>query len=233
MTTELNKYFKSDTIEITRSQIIPAPYNPRIISSEGRASLKRGIKKFGVIGGLVWNRTTTYLVSGHQKLAILDEMNKYDGTEQTNYRVKVEAIEVDVKTEKELNILFNNPNVQGEWDNDKLRSLIPDIDYMDAGLTEADLASIGVEIDALGIDDIAADIAELQRPYEERKAAVKEAKRQIKEQTEAKAQEHFSHVTLTFDSYAAKSAFMLRFGYQPMETYIKGEIFAEMIERVE
>lgn len=234
MTTELNKLFaNSQTIEIKRSQIVLASYNPRTISAEGRATLKRGIKKFGIIGGIVWNKTTSHLVSGHQKISIADETNKYDGTPEKDYIVKVEAIEVDDKTEKELNILFNNPNAQGEWDYDKLRELIPDIDYKDAGLTDYDLSAIGIEVEAHGIDNIAGEIEELQRPYEERKAAVKEMKQQIKEQAQAKATEHYSHVTLAFDSYANKSAFMLRFGFQPMETMLKGEAFADMIERVE
>lgn len=233
MTTELSKHFKSETVEIRRSQITLAAYNPRVISKDGRAALKRGIKKFGIIGGLVWNRTTSVLVSGHQKLSILDEENKYDDTVETDYVVKVEAIEVDEKTEKELNILFNNPNAQGEWDNDKLRALIPDIDYKDAGLTINDLSTIGIEIENTAIDDIAGDIANMQLPYEERKAAVKEMKQKIKEQSVVKAEEHYSHITLAFDNYASKSAFMMRFGFSPLETIIKGESFSDIIERVE
>lgn len=230
---ELNKHFTSDTQEIKRSQITPSPYSPRVISSEGRATLKRGIKKYGVIGGMVWNKRTSYLVSGHQKLSILDESNKYDGTQETDYLLKVEVIDVDDKTEKELNILFNNPNAQGDWDNDKLRELISDIDYKSAGLTDADLSIIGIEFDIAAVTDISNDISELQKPYEERKQAVKDMKRQIKAQSEAKATEHFSYVTLSFDNYASKSAFMLRFGFEPMETIVKGESFADMIERVE
>lgn len=233
MTPGLNKHFTSQTAEIKRSQIIPAPYNPRIMAAQGKAALKRGIKKYGVIGGMVWNKRTSYLVSGHQKLAILDEINKYDNSADTDYTLKVEVIDVDEKTERELNILFNNPNAQGEWDYDKLRDIIPDIDYKDAGLTESDLAAIGIEIDMPEIANIAGDIADLQKPYEQRKAEVKAAKQHIKDQAEEKAQEHFSHVTLSFDNYAGKSAFMLRFGFQPIDTIIKGESFAEMIERID
>lgn len=228
---QIAKQFNSETIEIRRSQITPAPYNPRTITADGKAALKRGIKKFGIIGGLVWNKRTSFLVSGHQKIGVLDELNKYDKTAATDYVIKVEAIDVDEKTEKELNVLFNNPNAQGEWDYDKLRDLIPDIDYKDAGLTDHDLTAIGVDFDVPQIADLTSEIQTMQRPYEERKQAVKEAKRDIQQRAEEKAVEHFAHLTLSFDSYATKSAFMLRFGFDPMETMIKGEMFADMVER--
>lgn len=51
-----NKYFSSKSIELMRSQIHPSGYNPRQISDEGRKQLKRSIKKYGVVGGIVVNR---------------------------------------------------------------------------------------------------------------------------------------------------------------------------------
>ncbi|MDE5986650.1 MAG: hypothetical protein K2H16_05150 [Prevotella sp.] len=39
-----NNYFSSKTVELMRSQIHPADYNPRTISDEGRKLLKRSIK---------------------------------------------------------------------------------------------------------------------------------------------------------------------------------------------
>ena len=35
-----NKYFNSKSVEVRRSQIKPASYNPRTISDEGRKQLK-------------------------------------------------------------------------------------------------------------------------------------------------------------------------------------------------
>lgn len=243
MQKELSKHFRSETIEINRSQIIPAPYNPRIISAEGRASLKRGIKRFGVIGGFVWNRTTSHLVGGHQKLSILDEENKYTGTPETDYRLKVEAIQVDLKTEKELNILLNNPNAQGDWNYDTLRELLPDIDYKNAGLTEEDLNIIGVDftLQTEAENQLADELENMMQPVqaikeadrEARKAHMKEVKEQVRNGAEDTARNIESYVTLSFDTYAAKSAFMLRFGLQPSEKFIKGEVFSDMVERVE
>ncbi len=228
----LDKYFTySETAEVMRSQIHPAEYNPRVIDADARAALKRSIKRYGVVGGIVVNKRTGYtIVSGHQKVDILDEINKYP---DNDYCLKVEVIDVDEQTEMELNIFFNNPSGQGRWDEEKLRILVPKIDTKNAGLTMQDLAAIGVRIEVPKVSVIKDDIEELQRPMAERKAAVKEMKAQIKEQAEQKAMEHESYVTISFSSYREKSAFMLRFGFDPLEKFINGEAFSNMIERVE
>ena len=48
---ELSKYIKSESVELNRSAIHFADYNPRKLSEEARKTLKRGIKKFGLVGG--------------------------------------------------------------------------------------------------------------------------------------------------------------------------------------
>jgi hypothetical protein len=236
MTVELNKYFTSKTVEIWRSDIKTAYYNPRKISDEARRKLKQNIKKNGIIGGLVWNERTGILVSGHQRLAILDELNKYDSLDKnTDYLLKIEALNVDEKTEKELNVWFNNTQVQGEWDYDKLMSLIPDIDYKNAGLTNADLQFIGIDF-TLQTDaekDIEQDFNTLLAPVESKKQAVKEAKKQINQDAEAKVKNMESYVIVNFDTCRAKETFMRRFGFDAQEKFIKGELFSDMIERIE
>ena len=49
---ELSKYIKSESVELNRSAIHFADYNPRKLSDESRKTLKRGIKKFGLVGGI-------------------------------------------------------------------------------------------------------------------------------------------------------------------------------------
>ncbi|WPC11294.1 DNA methylase [Riemerella anatipestifer] len=142
-----NKIKQSETRTILRSQITPAPYNPRKITDEARKALKKNIKANGIIGGMVWNELTTNLVSGHQKLSIADEVNKYNpSTKENDYEIKVEVINVDLKTEKELNIFFNSKSVQGEMDYQKLALIVPDIDVDLAGLDDIDLSFIEVEL---------------------------------------------------------------------------------------
>jgi hypothetical protein len=237
--TNLNKYFTSTTVEVWRSEIKTAYYNPRKIADEARRKLKQNIKKNGIIGGLVWNSRTGILISGHQRLAILDELNKYDGNDKTtDYRLKVESVDVDEKTEKELNVWFNNTQVQGKWDYGKLASLIPDIDYKNAGLTDADMQFIGIDftVQTEAEKDIAKDFDNLRTPVVEQKEiqkqAVKEAKRQINQTAETKVKNTESYVVVNFDTCQAKEAFMMRFGFDAQEKFIKGELFSDMVERV-
>lgn len=168
---ELSKYIKSESVELNRSAIHFADYNPRKLSEESRKTLKRGIKKFGLVGGIVVNkRTGLTVVSGHQRLTVMDELQKFP---ENDYRLRVDVIDVDEKQEKELNILMNNPNAQGTWDFDALARLVPDIDYQDAGLTAADLNIIGCDFllqteeensiaDAL--EDMMAPLTEQKKP---------------------------------------------------------------------
>jgi hypothetical protein len=59
---------------IRRSQIHGAEYNPRKIGDAERTRLRKGIKKAGLVQPLVWNRRTGTLVSGHQRLSIMDRL---------------------------------------------------------------------------------------------------------------------------------------------------------------
>lgn len=247
-----DKYFTSESVELKRSKIHFASYNPRKISEEGRRQLKRSIKRYGVVGGIVVNKQTGYtLVGGHQKVSILDELNKYP---ENDYSLRVELIDVDEKTEKSLNIILNNPNVGGEWDFDAMREIIPDIDYKDAGLTEADLNMIGLDnlLKTEEESNLADSLTEMMQPVTEQKAEekaqrqvekqlekeakaqhMKDVKQKVKEKSIKDAEDMEAYIMLSFDTYEAKAAFCERFGYAPDMKFIKGETFDEQVERVE
>ena len=251
--TELSKYFShSEPAELLRSQIHFADYNPRKISDEGRRQLKRSIKQYGVVGGIIVNRATGYtLVGGHQKVSVLDELNRYNpDTQENDYTLRVELVDVDEKTEKEMNIVLNNPNVGGEWDYDKLRQIVPDIDYKSAGLTEEDLNLIGCDflLQTEQENDMASELESMMQPVTARREAEKEAraeeraarvehmkdvKRQVRAQAIDTTEQMDAYVMLSFDTYKAKAAFCERFGYDPYEKFIKGEVFENQVERVE
>lgn len=245
---ELSKYIKSESVELKRSAIHFASYNPRTLSDEERKTIKRGIKKFGLVGGLVVNkRTGMTVVSGHQRLTVMDELNKFP---EEDYIIRVDVIDVDEKQEKELNILLNNPNAQGKWDYDALAKMVPDIDWKDAGLTDIDLNLIGCDYllqteeensIASALDDMMSDVNEqkeadkAQRQLEraEKVAHMKEVKQQVKENAQKTAEDMDAYVMLSFDTYEAKAAFMERFGYDAEMKFIKGEIFSDQVERVD
>lgn len=162
-----NKIKQSETRVLKRSEITPSDYNPRTISDGARKALKKNIKENGIIGGMVWNEQTGNLVSGHQKLNIADEVNKYEAG-KNDYEIKVEVINVDLKKEKELNIFFNSKAVQGEMDYKKLAQIFPDIDADLAGLDEVDLSMIEIELP---------DVPEVEIPsFEPQKEKAEKAK---------------------------------------------------------
>lgn len=100
-------------------ELNPAEYNPRVISEEALKGLEESVKRFGYVEPIIWNRQTNRVVGGHQRLEVL----KRQGID------KVQVVEVDLteKEEKALNITLNNQNIQGEWDNEKLQSLLEEL----------------------------------------------------------------------------------------------------------
>lgn len=143
--------------------LIPADYNPRKDLKPGDPEyekLKRSIEQFGYVEPVIWNKTTSHVVGGHQRLKVLLDMGITE--------VECVVIEMNEEKEKALNIALNK--ISGDWDKDKLMLLIADLQGIDF-----DVSLTGFEPDELdalfkdslkdGIheDDFDAD-AELQKP---------------------------------------------------------------------
>lgn len=140
-----SKIKQPESREIQRSRINFANYNPRKITPEARKKLKANLKRVGILGGIVWNESTGNLVAGHQRISVIDEVNKYNQeTKENDYVIRVEVVRMDEKTEKEQNVFMNNRNVQGEFDSDMLKDLLDGIDYNLAGLDDFDLNMLGI-----------------------------------------------------------------------------------------
>ena len=186
-------------------------------------------------------------------------MYKYPAND---YTLRVEMIDVDEETEKTLNIALNNSNISGRWDYEKLAQIIPDIDYKDAGLTDVDLNMIGVDYllqteeennIADELDDLMSPIVEEREEAKAERAAEREAekamlqemereakvqhmkdvKQQVKEAAISKAEQMDAYVMLSFSTWGAKAEFCERFGYPAEMKIIKGEVFAEQVERID
>lgn len=136
---ELNKYENYEIITISRQDIKNAPYNPRKISDKARTKLQNNIKKVGLLEPIVWNKTTGNIVSGHQRIRVLDALSK-----SKDYNLRVSAVELDEKTEKEQNIFFNNPEAQGEFDLELLGDMYrdDDLDFENTGFEVDDIFQI-------------------------------------------------------------------------------------------
>lgn len=104
---------------IHRRQIQGAPYNPRKISDDSRRRLRDNLKRVGLVNALVWNRRTGNLVSGHQRLSILDALMRTD-----NYLLPVDVVDLDEVAEKEQNLFLNNPDAQGMWDLERVEAIL-------------------------------------------------------------------------------------------------------------
>lgn len=145
MKTKQNKIKQAEQRTVKRSEIQFASYNPRVISDDARKKLKKNMQTIGLLGGVVWNMRTGNLVSGHQKVSIMDSVNRYNPeTGDNDYEFRVEVVDFDEKTEKEQNLFMNNKAVQGTYDDDMLRSLLSEIDYVNAGFEDMDLQLLGL-----------------------------------------------------------------------------------------
>lgn len=256
-----NKYYTSESVELQRSQIHFADYNPRRITAENLKTLKKGIKKFGLVGGIVVNsRTGNTLVSGHQRLTAMDELQKYDPeTGKNDYKVRCDLVDIDEVAEKELLILLNNPNAQGEWDNDILADLIKQIDYTNAGLTEYDLTAMGVvvkaedytlpTIDLLNTgqksepptsgNDIPDSTPTAERVEQseqaERKEPVRDGhiydrKREIAGNMDKATEKTAAFLMVEFETLAEMTEFLAMFDYPDTTQIIKGKEFLNRLE---
>lgn len=110
-----------EIVRLMRSEIKPAPYNPRTISDKGKSALRRGMKRLGQLTPLIWNRRTGFLVGGHQRLGVLDKEHGWPGTD---YPLQVSSVDLSDAQEREANVLLNNPEAQGDWDLERLGELL-------------------------------------------------------------------------------------------------------------
>lgn len=228
---QLNPYQKFEVRNIHRGQLQNAPYNPRKIKDSNRAKLKANLKKNGLLDTLVWNEVTGNLVSGHQRLSILDELTGHD-----DYFLTVAVVQLTEKEEKEQNLFFNNKNAQGEFTFSGFEDAFKEIDFNVAGFEVTDLALFGfktekkeaptkpemTQVDMLNEIDKLAD----------QKKGVQNLKKEIQDKIDQKFENLDAYVTLSFQTYDAKAAFMLRFGFPHDQKFINGEEFSEGIERI-
>ena len=215
---------QSETIFINRSKIQFAAYNPRKKDKKVIDSLKKNFKKVGFMGGIIWNKTTSNLVGGHKRVETLDLINGYDGTIETDYELKVECVELDLKTEKEQNIYLNNKKQQGETDFELMAILINEIDIDNAGIDGQDIEIIEALVPDFEFgknEDIKNDISELS--YDERKENMKKLKKDIKGGVGESQQS--THFTITFKNYDDKAEFLESIGINGDDTIVTSDKF--------
>lgn len=204
--------------KIKRSQIKLAAYNPRTITDEARKRLKKGLKKFGLVQPLVWNETTGTLVSGHQRLSIMDETYKYP---DNDYTLTVSVVHLSEKDEKILNVQLNNSDMMGEFDYDALRDMqfeTPDLDllgFSDSGL-DLVFGENGGEIGQLVSDSEEAEQAK------DKLDEIKNERQQMNKQKDAENSASFYFIVVCEDE-AQRTALMKKMGVPIYEEFVAAD----------
>ena len=150
---------QSETIVVRRSQIAENPWNPKAHTTEQVEQQKRNFRKVGYLGGIIWNKASGNLIDGHRRLRAYDAINRYDGTPETDYDIKVEMVEFDDKTEKEQMTYQAVGNSKADYN--LIARFIHDIDPSEAGISDEDARQITMLADDIedigGMQDITAD----------------------------------------------------------------------------
>ena len=167
----------SETKIIKRSQINLNPCNPKVHTDADIKQQKANIKKVGLIGGIQWNETTGNLIDGHKRVMSVDLIQGYDGTPETDYDIKVEAVDFDEKTEKEQLLFMARSQDPIDYNLVAKNFSIDEIDFKAAGFTEQDTEQIKMLQDDLeaslkesGMDDFSEDF--LNEPMDSVAASV-------------------------------------------------------------
>ena len=140
-----NDYPKLQKMKL--SELNPAPYNPRKISSDSLGRLTKSLHELGNLQPITWNAKTGNIVGGHQRLKCYSALGKDE--------VEVWAVWLDEAQEKAANIALNK--LSGEFDLPQLKDLIEEIDT-----GEIDLDVIG-----FGADELA-ELMEQAKPEDEK-----------------------------------------------------------------
>lgn len=233
---------QSETRIIKRSQINLNPINPKRHSDEKVKLQKKNLQKVGFLGGIVWNEKTGNLIDGHRRVKAMDLHYKYDGTSITDYKVKVEVVNLDEKTEKEQLTYMAVGNTKP--DIDLIANYISDIDYTDVGLDIGelnDILAINMDTPSLSdsLDDLLSPIpsfdeiatsATNEKTYEEKKEHMKAVKQQVKDNAIEKQQNEEAYITMSFSSYNSKDDFCDLLGISTDDKFVKGEDVLKLIK---
>ena len=118
------------------SELNPATYNPRQITTKQYNDLKQSIKKFGLVDPIIINNDNT-IIGGHQRFKIMQEL--------AGENVPCVVLHLSKEEERELNVRLNKNT--GEFDMDILANEFDIDELVDWGFKHID---IGLNIDKLG-----------------------------------------------------------------------------------
>lgn len=162
----------------------PAEYNPRKISSEELSKLTNSIEEFGLVDPIIINLKNMNIIGGHQRYDAIYNSAALNGEfNQELNLIRMGDVgwvfldtELNIKSddhEKALNLALNK--ISGEWDNDKLAEVLEElelspIDIQLTGFDDLELTELQFENDIEYDDDISdSDLSEDIIPKEVKK----------------------------------------------------------------
>jgi uncharacterized membrane protein YciS (DUF1049 family) len=207
------------TEKINRSQINFADYNPRILSASTRKKLKANLDKMGLMGGIVWNKRTGNVVSGHQRLGIIDQINK-----TKDYELECVVVDIDLEDEKKQNIFFNNYTAQGEYDLEKLNDMMKDLGYSeDTGfLKQEQMTILGIK-EQITAEEFEQEVAEVEK--------IRELLQTIGNTNKDNTVDDF-YVVLVFKNKTEKEVMLSNVGLEDNKFQVAQQLFDAVAESV-
>ena len=113
------------------NSLISPEWNPRQITDEELTKLETSLKEFGYIEPIIVNDVNNHIVGGNQRCKALKQLG-YDEVDVVYVHIE------DLAKEKACNVALNK--ISGDWDNDKLRVVLEEIELspFDISLTGFD-----------------------------------------------------------------------------------------------
>ena len=121
--------------------LVSPEWNPRQITNEELEKLKTSLEEFGYIEPIIVNDVNNHVVGGNQRLRALIALG-YDEVDCVYVHIE------DINKEKACNVALNK--ISGDWDEDKLRTVLEDIelspiDIKLTGFDELELTELEVK----------------------------------------------------------------------------------------
>ncbi|MBQ6220076.1 MAG: ParB N-terminal domain-containing protein [Methanobrevibacter sp.] len=151
-----------DFEKIKITDITPANYNPRVMTSDEKTKLTNSIKEFGLVDPIIINLNNNTIIGGHQRYDVLLDQYMIDNNLYAELNlirlgdigwvfIDEDLILDDTSKEKALNLALNRIN--GEWDLTKLGEVFKDLKEIDFDLDLTGFNSYDEELEYIGLMD--------------------------------------------------------------------------------
>lgn len=233
MGAELSKYQQFEMARMARTELREHPKNPRVLLPAQGKRLKGKMKQVGLLQPIIWNKRSGFLLGGHQRLGVLDALEKFDpATGAHDYLLDVAVVDLEERRELEMLVFLNNASAQGVWETDLLASI-----NLDSGVDFGSMGFDRIDVDLLFDGD--ARFSELfvdEAPEaKEAKGTLEKIKADRKASTEALKDGNtadFYFVVVCKDQ-AEKDETMKRLGVPVYEQFVSADAVLGCVPEVE